>query len=220
MAQALPWLMAIQTAANIAQTVTQPRPQPPPVLSWDEAMERAQQTLNPVYDQMLQDTLRQVDLSNIRRGFFGQAPGAAMSADAASRLESQRASQIAQLANQMVGQSAAQAAQLQALAQSQLQQRQQSLLGTAGVLSGLAETWPTLFSVPNIFGTLQSGATARQNRPGMTTSPAPVTSTTFTTPAEARLTPNIASTGIANRINPYAMQINTYRPGGFVNPYR
>src|SRR5690606_9182121 len=69
-----------------------------PVLSREEALQLAQSMLNPLFDEQLQETLRRVDLENIRRGFFGQAPGAAQYSARAGDLERSRAAVIAILA--------------------------------------------------------------------------------------------------------------------------
>jgi hypothetical protein len=34
-----------------------PPPEPPPTLGWDEAMRRATETLSPIYDERMQQTL-------------------------------------------------------------------------------------------------------------------------------------------------------------------
>src|SRR5690606_33291142 len=83
---------------------------------------------NPLFDEQLQETLRRVDIENIRRGFFGQAPGAALSGARAADVERARAASIANLAEQMVGQSQQAALQAAALAQQgALQQHQLAL---------------------------------------------------------------------------------------------
>lgn len=99
-----------------------------PVLSREEALQLAQSTLNPLFDKQLQETLRRVDIDNIRRGFFGQVPGAALSGARAADVESARAASIANLAEQMVGQSQQAALQAAALAQQGVLQQHQLAL--------------------------------------------------------------------------------------------
>jgi len=99
-----------------------------PVLSREEALQLAQSMLNPLFDEQLQETLRRVDIENIRRGFFGQAPGAALSGARAADVERSRAAAIANLAEQMVGQSQQAALQAAALAQQGVLQQHQLAL--------------------------------------------------------------------------------------------
>src|SRR5690606_11820621 len=108
MPQALPYLIGAQAVVSLINQLNPPRPPSAPqipTVSYDEAVQRAQQALNPIYQQALQETLRDVQQDAMRRGFFGQLPGAALSQDAAARIESGRAAAIANLAQQMVGQS-------------------------------------------------------------------------------------------------------------------
>ncbi|MCK9328172.1 MAG: hypothetical protein M0P69_21930, partial [Bacteroidales bacterium] len=65
----------------------------------------------------LQNALKAVDQSNIRRGFFGQLPGAALSRSTAADIGAKKAQAIGQLSNQLVGQSESNAQSRQALAQ-------------------------------------------------------------------------------------------------------
>lgn len=92
-------------------------PEPGPTLSYDEAQKRAQDQLNPLYGETLQNALKAVDQSNIRRGFFGQLPGAALSRSTAADIGAKKAQAIGQLSNQLVGQSESNAQSRQALAQ-------------------------------------------------------------------------------------------------------
>lgn len=123
-----------------------------PVLSREEALQLAQSMLNPLFDEQLQETLRRVDIENIRRGFFGQVPGAALSGARAADVERSRAAAIANLAEQMVGQSQQNALQAAALAQqgilqqNQLAQQQWQNLSNSlmrGIQTGLlgAQMW-------------------------------------------------------------------------------
>lgn len=84
-------------------------PPPPPTMSREEAMERAQATLNPLYQEILEDSLRNLQRQQIARGFFGQLPGAALERSTAADIETRRAQQVAQLAEEMIGQEHARA---------------------------------------------------------------------------------------------------------------
>jgi len=148
---------AVNAAVNSILNPPPPQPQLPPVpeipvLSREEALQLAQSMLNPLFDEQLQETLRRVDLENIRRGFFGQAPGAALSGARAADVERARAAAIANLVEQMVGQSqqaalqAAALAQQSALQQYQLAQQQWQNLSSnimRGIQTGLlgAQMW-------------------------------------------------------------------------------
>jgi len=121
---------AVNAVVNSIFNPPPPRPQLPqvpeiPVLSREEALQLAQSMLNPLFDEQLQETLRRVDIENIRRGFFGQAPGAALSGARAADVERSRAAAIANLAEQMVGQSQQAALQAAALAQQGVLQQYQ-----------------------------------------------------------------------------------------------
>src|SRR5690606_15689918 len=152
MPQALPYIVA---AAQIYTAFRpQPRvelPPPPPTLTMEEARQQAEAILNPLYNEQLQETLRQVQLANIRRGFYGQSPGAELSQRAAADIESRRAQNIAQLASQLQGmtwEQAAQHAQLAlqntraALASDPLVRAAQAI----NILQGVQALWPTWWS--------------------------------------------------------------------------
>src|SRR5690606_5817678 len=121
---------AVNAAVNSIFNPPPPQPQLPPVpeipvLSREEALQLSQSMLNPLFDEQLQETLRRVDTENIRRGFFGQVPGAALSGARAADVERARATAIANLAEQMVGQSQQSALQAAALAQQGILQQNQ-----------------------------------------------------------------------------------------------
>ncbi len=109
MAVALPWIQGALGVASLVQMLQGPptssMPEKPPTLSWDEAMQRATQTLTPVYDEQMEDTLANVDRELIGRGFFGQLPGATLTGARATDVERAKAAAIAALAGQMQGQS-------------------------------------------------------------------------------------------------------------------
>jgi len=152
MPQALPYIVA---AAQIyAAFRPQPKvelPPPPPTLTMEEARQQAEAILNPLYNEQLPDTLRRVQLANMQRGFFGQAPGAELSQRAAADIESRRAQNIAQLASQLQGmtwEQAAQHAQL-ALQNARAAQASDPLVRAAqaiNVLQGVQALWPTWWS--------------------------------------------------------------------------
>lgn len=146
--------------------------QPPAVLSFEEARRRAEEALNPLYQQQLQERLRDVERDLIRRGLFGQMPSVPLTREEAARIENARAAAIGQLANELVGRSeqsaraAEEAARQRALALASIIQtaRQQqaaeeqnrissllSLLATAGTLGEQAwrrgfDVWSTLLN--------------------------------------------------------------------------
>ncbi len=78
---------------------------PPPTLSWEEAQQRARERLAPLYEQQLQETLKNVEQDLIRRGFFGQMPAVPITREEAARIEAAKNAAIASLAQEMVGQS-------------------------------------------------------------------------------------------------------------------
>ncbi|MFZ5650153.1 MAG: hypothetical protein ACOY4I_04775 [Bacillota bacterium] len=104
-----------------------PTVQMPPTLSFVEAQARAKGQLDPLYDDTLKKTLEAVDESNIRRGFFGQMPGAALSRSTAADIENRRIGAINSLANNLVGKSESDAKAQQQIALQQ-QQHQANLL--------------------------------------------------------------------------------------------
>src|SRR5690606_28847133 len=115
-------------------------PPPPPTMRREEAVERAQAILNPLYREILEETLRNLQRQQIARGFFGQLPGAALERSTAADIETRRAQQIAQLAEEMVGQEHARAMDIarQRLAAEQArwageQQRFQNILSGIGM---------------------------------------------------------------------------------------
>jgi len=130
----------------------------PPTLTLGEATDQARDVLNPLYDQQLQDNLKQVDRHNLQRGFYGQMPGDALARSTAAEIERSRAGQIASLAQQMQGQSQQQALQQQQLAMQyalgkgdQRQNMWSNLLGAGtnllGVYTGITGQLPWQKSV-------------------------------------------------------------------------
>jgi hypothetical protein len=103
-------------------------PKPQPTLTYKQGMKQAEGVYNPLYEQLIPKALEAVDQNNIRRGFFGQLPGAALSRSTAADLQNQKAQAIGQLANQLVGQSQANANTMQQLAQQQYASQANALL--------------------------------------------------------------------------------------------
>jgi len=106
-------------------------------------MRQATETLNPIYDERMQQTLGNVDKELIQRGFFGQLPGAALAGSRAADVERAKAAAIASLGGQMQTQSQEQALAQQRLAaewainQSNLwnQMQQQKIQGLGNLLN-------------------------------------------------------------------------------------
>ena len=103
-------------------------PKPQPTLTYNQGMKQAEGVYNPLYEELIPKALEAVDQNNIRRGFFGQLPGAALSRSTAADLQNQKAQAIGQLANQLVGQSQANANTMQQLAQQQYASQANALL--------------------------------------------------------------------------------------------
>src|SRR5690606_3584479 len=113
----MPYIQAASAIVGLGQALgLWGRPKPPPTLSYDEALQRAQDVLNPIYSQQIERTLENIDRNSLARGFFGQLPHAALRRSTAAQLEADRAAQVAALANQMVGQSEQTALEQQRLA--------------------------------------------------------------------------------------------------------
>lgn len=132
------------------------------LLNYDEAMDLASQTLNPIYDKNVTQTLNALDKGAISRGFYGQAPADAFKRSTAARIRADQSSAVAQLGAQMQGQSAAQAAQLQQLALQQAQQlaneRYQKALATGQWDNAITSNpWDLLGYLGNQFGWFKSG---------------------------------------------------------------
>lgn len=102
---------------------------PLPTLSYEEALARAQDIYNPMYERATEEALEAVDKDSMRRGFFGQLPAAALRRTTAADLESKKNQQIAQLANQLQGQSEQNAMSQQRLAMQRAGTELEALLG-------------------------------------------------------------------------------------------
>lgn len=148
MPAALPYIVG---GATILNTLNRPKlPPAPPVLTMDQARGQAQQMLNPLFDEQLQNTMQQVATANMRRGFYGQPVGDAIAQSAAADIGTRREQAVGQLAAQMQGMSQEQAMQHAQLAyQAQMAQHQNMMntLGTAQQLFPLQ--WGQFFGGPN-----------------------------------------------------------------------
>lgn len=219
-AAALPWIQAALGLASLAQTVkgpsqvaTPPLPEKPPTLSWDEARQRAQESLNPIYDEQMENTLNNVDQELISRGFFGQLPGAVLSGARATDVERARASQTASLAAQMQGQSEQNALAQQQLAaqwalnQGQLAQQQWGQkAGGIGNLFNMSMQYPLQWA--GVTGTLPGGKLT----PNTELSLAALQANKFNSGGVTPL--NITSTGGVSPI-----QRTSPRPPSYLHPY-
>jgi transketolase len=71
-----------------------------PDATYADSMTQASNQLNPLYDVQMKDTLDSLNNNLKSRGFFGQAPGAALNQEAASKVLTAKNTGIANLANQ------------------------------------------------------------------------------------------------------------------------
>lgn len=182
-----------------------PPPEPPPTLGWDEAMRQATETLSPIYDERMQQTLGNVDTDLIQRGFFGQLPGAALAGSRAAEVERAKAAAIASLGGQMQSQSQDQALAQQRLAaewamnQSNLwnQAQQQRQAGLGGLLN-TSLYYPLDYAEAT--GTYLGGGVTPKTQLGLAKQ-----ATQYFNPAEAVSIPNqVASVfGSPLRLNQY-----------------
>lgn len=97
------------------------KPPEPPKLSQAEAKSRAEQQLNPLYDEMVPKAINAIDQDSIRRGFFGQMPAAERRASTTTDLNTRKAQAVGQLTNDIVNQEENNARSKLALAQQQRQ---------------------------------------------------------------------------------------------------
>lgn len=154
MAAAVPWITA---AVGIKQLLT-PAPTKPKTMGYGEAISRAGDVINPMYDVKAKNILEGLDKNLVSRGFYGQRPGDTLVMDTMGDLEAQRAAQIAGLASDMVGRSEANALSEWAL-MSDLQQRQQR-----GMLGGL-ETLQNAEYLPSLQQLFQQLFPGKQSAP-------------------------------------------------------
>jgi len=75
-------------------------------ISWNEALQRAQDINNPIWNDQIKNTLQQQNYANMSRGFYGQAPGDAINAEILNDLETSRINAINDLAQRIQSNSA------------------------------------------------------------------------------------------------------------------
>ena len=92
-----------------------PKQEETKTLSWDEALERAKSTLDPIYDQRMSSLVKSLDVGNLSRGFYGQLPGEALKLENMTNEEGARLSALSQFANDLVGKSEADARNKEAM---------------------------------------------------------------------------------------------------------
>lgn len=152
MPAALPVIAAGVTIASGLRSLSAPSapqlPPPPPTLTWEEAREEARRVLDPLFGEHLKNALKAVDKASIRRGFFGQLPGAALSRSTAADIATRQAQAIGELTGHLQGMTAQQAAQH---AQMALQRHQQNLLADQQRLSGLGTALQGLGQIQNLW---------------------------------------------------------------------
>lgn len=68
-------------------------------LTYDQSLVQAGNELNPVYDRQMKETLDNVNSGLMSRGLFGQAPGAALTQEAASKVAQAKAEAVGGRAN-------------------------------------------------------------------------------------------------------------------------
>jgi hypothetical protein len=68
---------------------------------YNEYVSQAQNEYTPLYDEEMTNTLKTVNNNSMARGFFGQAPGAKLAMDAASKVAAAKAGAVGARANQM-----------------------------------------------------------------------------------------------------------------------
>ena len=203
---------------GVVSSVLSPRPPapppPPPTMSRAEAVERAQATLNPLYQEMLNETLRNLQRQQIARGFFGQLPGAALERSTAADIETRRAQQIAQLAEQLIGQAHARAMDLDraqlAAAQDSWAGQQQNL---QNIMSGIGMGWnigQQMLGGLDILRALGLWGAGNQTDPSIPESVSPASTTAFT----RTFTPQASNVSFG-----VSRQTNIGTPISWIQPY-
>lgn len=93
-----------QIAQDILNQINQNQPSQPQVkkLTWQEALDQAQQMLNPLYDQRMKGVLKATDQDLIKRGFYGQLPGEVLRNETAGNEATARTTAITGMANNLV----------------------------------------------------------------------------------------------------------------------
>lgn len=152
MPQALPVIGAAVGIASGIKSLSTPSapktPPPPPNLTPEQARAQAEEILNPLYGEHLKNALKLVDRANIRRGFFGQLPGAALARSTAADIETRKAQAIGQLTGQLQQMNAQQAAQHAQLA---LQSHRQNLMADQARLAGIGTMFNSLGALQQLW---------------------------------------------------------------------
>lgn len=78
-----------------------------PMLSYDDALAQAMAVVNPLFDQQMDQAMRNMDYQLMQRGYYGQLPGDVLRQERALDIERARAGQTANLAQQIYQQSLA-----------------------------------------------------------------------------------------------------------------
>lgn len=86
-----------------------PKLEIPETLSYEQALRQAQDRLNPLYDEKMDQVLDAVDKNTLARGFFGQLPAAELKRSTAEQTERGKQNAISELAQSLIGQSQANA---------------------------------------------------------------------------------------------------------------
>ncbi len=139
-----------------------PQQQNIPLMSQHDAMQQAKGMVNPIFDQQLETTMKNMDRQNMQRGFYGQVPGDVLKNARALDVERARAGEIANMSHQMLNQnhqnvmtqqnrsqqlalSQQQMANQWGLAQQQLGMQQQGMN-----MQGGQNTWGNMMNLANL----------------------------------------------------------------------
>ena len=101
----------------------------PGEMSWEDALRQAGEQVNPMYGEAIKKALATTQEDLVRRGFFGQLPGLAVTADTQARMEAEKQGKAAELARL-----------LQQSRESQVATAKQQQLGLAEQMKGATET--------------------------------------------------------------------------------
>ncbi|MGM0409256.1 MAG: hypothetical protein ACQEQF_00735 [Bacillota bacterium] len=93
------------------------------VLTYEEAVEQAENQVNPMYEKGREEYMEKMDKDAVKRGVFGQIPQEALKRHKASELEAQKASDVASLATELRGQSLQEARTTAQMKQQEMNQK-------------------------------------------------------------------------------------------------
>lgn len=102
-------------------------------LTWEQALARAQGTMNPTYNSAINEAMDQLDKNALKSGFYGQLPTEALKRNTAGNLEVQKLQAINELATQLFGQSEESAYKALSAATEEQQNKINSLLNLLGI---------------------------------------------------------------------------------------